>query len=67
MLIVATLYPATCIVVDWEAVGAIAGSIYTAAFIISVLVLRQQLHAIRLANYSQAYVAAAESRFAIHY
>jgi hypothetical protein len=42
----------------WTAIAATAGAIYTAAFIISVSVLRRQLNAARTATYAQAFAAA---------
>jgi hypothetical protein len=44
--------------VNWTAVAALATSLYTVAFIFSVWVLRHQLIALRIANYSQAFAAA---------
>ncbi len=41
----------------WTAIAATAGTIYTAAFIISVLVLRRQLNASRTATFAQAFGA----------
>jgi hypothetical protein len=47
-----------CISIDWTALGAVASAAYTAAFVISIFVLLNQVKASRDAHWGQGFVAA---------